>query len=91
MPRWEIDFDMRLRVDDPSVVRLVAKVEALASVIRGIPLPPHVQRRLDSLNVLRAVRGTTGIEGTELSEEEVAEILSAPPEEIILNNSTRNR
>ena len=82
---------MRLRVDDPSVIRLVAKVEALASVIRGIPVPPHVQRRLDRLNVLRAVRGTTGIEGNELSEEEVDEILSAPPEEIVLKTGTRNR
>ena len=91
MPRWEINFDMRLRVDDPSVIRLVAKVEALASVIRGIPVPPHVQRRLDRLNVLRAVRGTTGIEGNELSEEEVDEILSAPPEEIVLKTGTRNR
>ena len=91
MPRWEINFDMRLRIEDPRVVQLVAKVEALASVIRGIPIPPHVQYRLDRLNVLRAVRGTTGIEGTDLSEEEVAEILSAPPEEIILKNGTRNR
>ena len=90
MPRWEIDFNMQLRIDDPSLVRLVAKVEALASVIRGIPIPPHVQRRLDSLNVLRAVRGTTGIEGSELSEDEVAEILSAPIDDDILSG-TRNR
>ena len=90
MPRWEINFDMRLQVDNPRVVQLVAKVEALASVIRGIPVPPHVQHRLDRLNVLRAVRGTTGIEGTELTEDEVAEILSAPSDHNILGG-TRNR
>ena len=36
------------------------------------PIPPYVQQRLDRLNVIRAVRGTTGIEGTEFSEEEVS-------------------
>ena len=50
----------------------------MASVIRGIPIPPPVQQRLDRLNILRAVRGTTGIEGTELSEEEVSQVMESP-------------
>ena len=79
MPSWDVHFNVRVRTGDPEVLRLAARVEALASVIRGIPIPPHVQERLDSLNIIRAVRGTTGIEGTEFSEEEVAEILSSPP------------
>ena len=79
MPSWDVHFDVRVRTEDPEVLRLTARVEALASVIRGIPIPPHVQQRLDGLNIIRAVRGTTGIEGTEFSEEEVAEILSSPP------------
>ena len=65
MPSWDVHFDVRVRTEDPEVLRLTARVEALASVIRGIPIPPHVQQRLDSLNIIRAVRGTTGIEGTE--------------------------
>ena len=79
MPSWDVHFDVRVRTENPEMLRLTARVEALASVIRGIPIPPHVQQRLDSLNIIRAVRGTTGIEGTEFSEEEVAEILSSPP------------
>jgi len=39
---------------------------------------------LDALNIMRAVRGTTGIEGTELTEEEVGEIMGAPPGESVL-------
>ena len=78
MPRWDVRFDMRVRAGDIEVVRLTARADALASVIRAIPVPPHIQHRLDRLNIIRAVRGTTGIEGTEFSEEEVAEILSSP-------------
>ena len=52
----------------------------MAGVIRGIPIPPSVQQRLDRLNILRAVGGTIGIEGTELSEEEVSLIVDSPPD-----------
>ena len=62
----------------------VARVEALAAVIRNIPIAPGVQEIIDALNIMRAVRGTTGIEGSELSEEEVSEIISSPPAERVL-------
>lgn len=78
MPRWNVHFDMHVRTDHAELVGLVARAQALASVIHGIPIPPHLQERLDRLNIVRAVRGTTGIEGTELSEEEVGEVLEAP-------------
>ena len=84
MPRWDVHFEMRVNTRDPEVLRLLAKVEAMASVIRGIPIPPYVQSRLDSLNIMRAVRGTTGIEGTEVSEEEVEEILRTPADRPVL-------
>jgi Fic family protein len=84
MPQWEISFDCRLNLNDTQIVSGIAKAEALAAVIRGIPLPPAVQERIDSLNILRAVRGTTGIEGTEVSETEVGEIIDAPPEKQVL-------
>jgi Fic family protein len=65
----------------------VAKIDALAKVIHGIPLPPAVQRRIDSLNIMRAVRGTTGIEGTEVSETEVEKIILSGPGERVLSES----
>ena len=80
MPSWEVHFDLSLRAGNPRIIEDVAKIHALASVIRGIPIPPSVQMRLDRLNILRAVRGTTGIEGTELSEEEVSLIMDSPPD-----------
>ena len=40
--------------------------------------------RLDRLNIVRAVRGTTGIEGTEMSEEEVAQVMASGDDAPIL-------
>lgn len=77
MPRWDVRFDLPIDVDSPDLVRLVAEAMALARVIRGVPIPPYVRDRLDRLNVLRAVRGTTGIEGSDLSEEEVQIVLDS--------------
>jgi Fic family protein len=56
----------------------------MAAVIKRIPLPPGVHRQIASLNILRAVQGTTGIEGTELSEDEVGQIIAAPQNKPIL-------
>jgi len=84
MPKWDVDFNCRLNLQDQQIVSWGAKVEALAEVIRDIPLPPGLQAMIDRLNILRAVRGTTGIEGIELSQSEVEEIISAGPGEHVL-------
>ena len=89
MPSRDALFNARVRHADPEVAWLAAQVDALASVIRGIPITPSVQRRLDRLNIVRAVRGTTGIEGTEFSEAEIEEILDSPPSEMTLSQTRR--
>ena len=84
MPSWRVHFDLTVRVDLLPIVQDLARVHALAGVIRGIPIPPPVQQRLDRLNILRAARGTIGIEGTELSEEEVELVVDSPPDRHVL-------
>ena len=79
MPSSESYFEPVLDAAHPRILENVAQVHALARVIRGIPIPPYVQQRLDRLNIRRAVRGTTGIEGTELSETEVDLVVDSPP------------
>lgn len=74
MPRWAVSLDTRVDVAHPDVVSLAAQADALARVINRIPIPPGVRQRLDALNILRAVRGTTGIEGSDLTEGEVREV-----------------
>jgi Fic family protein len=78
LPEWQITFDLRVDISSGDLTSGAAKAEALAAVIRQVPIPPSVQAQIDALNILRAVRGTTGIEGVELSEEEVGRIISAP-------------
>lgn len=84
MPSWNVYFDLGLQASSQQMVADLAQIHALSGVIRDIPIPPSVQHRLDRLNILRAVRGTTGIEGTELSEEEVIQIMDAAPETSVL-------
>jgi Fic family protein len=84
MPRWDVNFDMHLDDRDSQIVSRVAMAHALATVIRDIPIPPSVKRTLDALNILRAVRGTTGIEGAELTEDEVRQIMESPRKKPVL-------
>lgn len=78
MPRWDVNFDMRVDNQNSEIVSRIAMAHALAAVIRDIPIPPRVKDTLDALNILRAVRGTAGIEGAELTEDEVREIMQSP-------------
>jgi Fic family protein len=84
MPKWNVTFDTRIQATSPEIVTAAARIDALAGVIRNIPIPPGVQSKIDALNILRAVRGTTGIEGIELSDEEVARIMRSPPTKRVL-------
>ena len=87
MPRWDVHFDLVADRSDTTLLKDVALIRSLSRTIRDIPVPPHVQRRLHALNIVRAVRGTTGIEGTELSEDEVSEVLNAPQGQPVLQPS----
>ena len=87
MPTWDVTFDRRIQLDDIALIRSVAEAEAVAKFIRGVPLPPSTQERLDRLNIMRAVRGTTGIEGADLTEEEVGRILEEPHDKPVLPES----
>jgi Fic family protein len=83
MPSWNTDFSIRIETNNQEVISLLAKCRALASVINQIPITPSRKHRIDALNILRAVRGTTGIEGAELTEEEVRLILEAPQKSVL--------
>ena len=84
MPSWDVHFHVRIRVDEPRLVRAVERSRAIAETIRGIPVTAGVRRRLNALNIARAVRGTTAIEGTRISETEALEVLDAPADVKVL-------
>jgi Fic family protein len=78
MTSWDVHFDLAVDLNSPRMVTLIERAHALAAVIQGIPIPPHLQRELDALNVMRAVRGTTAIEGAQVSVTEVQQIMESP-------------
>ena len=84
MPSWDVHFNVRIRVDEPRLVRAVERSRAIAETIRGIPVTAGVRRRLNALNIARAVRGTAAIEGTRISETEVLEVLDTPADVRVL-------
>ena len=84
MQRWRVHFEAIVKVTSPDIIRLVAQVRAMATVVRWTPIPPPVQTQLERLNIVRAVRGTLGIGASDLSEEEVGLIIDAPAEEAVL-------
>ena len=77
MPRWNVNFDMRLDQYSPELVALAQVIHAIAELVKALPLPPDVDRRLNALNIARAVAGTTGIEGSTLTVDEVEKSLAA--------------
>ena len=78
MPSWPIHFDLVVR-NEPELIGLTAAIHATAKAIRGVPLTPATADRLHRLNIVRAVSGTTGIEGVTLNEQEVDDILYGSP------------
>ena len=71
---WEqFEFDYRLPVHNP---RLLITIEAYREAAFNLMLPPEWHDQLDRLNRVRAVYGTTALEGNPLSEEQVAESLA---------------
>ena len=84
MPTWEVRLDLYIDPSDPELLRAMIEAEALARAIRGIPISPLARQRINQLNIVRAVRGTTGIEGARLTEDEVAQILGRPGSEPVL-------
>jgi len=89
LPRWNVRFDLNIAFSDPGLVKLISEAGALSRVIHGVPIPPFVRDELDRLNIHRAVRGTTGIEGSDLTEDEVEKVLLAQPNERVLPDSRR--
>jgi Fic family protein len=84
MPKWDVHFDVRVDFNHPKIVSLVAKCRALAPIINNIPITPNRRAKIETLNILRAVRGTTGIEGAQLTEEEVRRIIETPRSKRVL-------
>ena len=66
---WErFEFDYRFEINAPG---LLITIEAYRGAAYNLMLPPEWRDQLDRLNRVRAVHGTTALEGNPLSEEQV--------------------
>ena len=77
MFRWPINFNLYVRYER-DIARLTQAVHSTAEAIAAVPLPRAAEERLHVINVAGAVRGTTGIEGIILTDDEVRDIVAAP-------------
>ena len=69
---WET-FSFNYRFDPKDLFHDLVAIEAYKEASMNLAFPREWQRQLDRLNRVRAVHGTTAIEGNPLSEAEVAE------------------
>ena len=66
----KFSFEYRLRLDDR--ISDLIRIEAYREAALNLVLPPDWKTQLDQLNRVRAVHGTTALEGNPLSEAEVS-------------------
>ena len=68
--RWEqFQFDYRVQLE--SLHSDLVQIEAYKEAALNLVLPPPWREQLDRLNRIRAVHGTTALEGNPLTEAEV--------------------
>lgn len=65
-------FSFKFDLDDKTLFRDLISIEAFKEASLNLAFPQEWQNQLDRLNRVRAVHGTTAIEGNPLSEEEVS-------------------
>lgn len=68
---WK-SFSFDYKLEYPGVLRTIISIEAYKEAALNLVLPPDWREQLDRLNRVRAVHGTTALEGNPLSEAEVA-------------------
>lgn len=73
MPKtWKLKFE--LKIEPENFVAILKSIDNLVRTLESMPIPSSALAKMERLNIIRAIRGTTGIEGNRLTEEEVAKI-----------------
>ena len=77
MPRWDIHFNDQIDTDDRELISLFAEIESYKLSIMKIPLPPRKQQEFNQINMIRQIKGTTGIEGNNLTEDQIRKVIES--------------
>lgn len=76
MSNWE-EFEFEIRYDSPKLQSELITIEAYRLSLNKLVMPADWLRDLQNLAIVRAVHGTTAIEGNPLRQEEVANQLDS--------------
>lgn len=78
---WEIAFNPQLGELNNEIWRLIIEIEAYKRSTLRLPLPPQMREQINQINIVRQIKGTTGIEGNTLTEEEITKIITKPQDD----------
>ena len=78
--KWDICFKDTLNGVD-ALYALFIEIEAYRKSVIKLPIPPGLARKVNSINIVRQIRGTTGIEGNTMTESNIKEFLNNPQKE----------
>ena len=70
-------FKFEYRYDNSGLRNTIVSIEASKEAAMSLVLPPDWREKLNKLNRIRAIHGTTAIEGNPLSEAEVSQQIEA--------------
>ena len=90
---WD-EFSFEYRLNEGALFTNLVSIEGYKLAADNLVLPPEWSNQLDRLNRVRALHGTTAMEGNTLSEQDIAdqfESLSADPESIVNAGLTREQ
>jgi Fic family protein len=73
---WPVTFEPNL--DSKYFSFLLNRIDSLAGTLKATPLTPGTRESIDRDCMVRAIRGTNGIEGNRLSLDEVRDVLDRP-------------
>ena len=84
-------FSFDYHIDTKSLPRALIPIEAYKEAALNLILPSEWSTQLDRLNRMRAVHGTTALEGNPLSEAEVSRLIEQPANEADLARETKEQ
>ena len=85
---WE-NFRFEYRISLENQNSNLIQIEAYKEAALNLVLPSDWKEQLDQLNRVRAVHGTTAVEGNPLSEAEVSRLLSASADQSSIQSPRR--
>lgn len=89
---WK-DFSFEYRLDPQGLMGDLISIEAYKESATNLVLPPQWREQLDRLNRIRAIHGTTALEGNPLSEAEVSQQvdIAEKPEQAAKRKATKEQ